>query len=154
MEKFLKNSIYINIIIINYKFVEGGICVENFLSLSSFSSLWNFINIIIVGIVVFIAINKFNYWMNVIIYAIAKGLIPIITAMIVGSFLGTELTISIGTILGLIILYCISGLIVIKLIEKVADAFDTDTIVYFIIIFGIIDSIVSWLFSFVLTILF
>ena len=128
--------------------------METFLSFSSFGSLLNSLNIIFVGIVVFIAINRFYYLTNVIIYAIAKTFIPIITSLIFGSFLGINITFGIGTIFILLILYFILGLIVIKIIEKINDYFDSDIIIYFIITFAIIDSIVTWLFSLVINLLF
>lgn len=128
--------------------------METFLSFSSFGSLLNYLNIIFVGIVVFIAINRFYYLTNVIIYAIAKTFIPIITSLIFGSFLGINITFGIGTIFILLILYFILGLIVIKIIEKINDYFDSDIIIYFIITFAIIDSIVTWLFSLVINLLF
>ena len=128
--------------------------METFLSFSSFGSLLNYLNIIFVGIVIFIAINRFYYLTNVIIYAIAKTFIPIITSLIFGSFLGINITFGIGTIFILLILYFILGLIVIKIIEKINDYFDSDIIIYFIITFAIIDSIVTWLFSLVINLLF
>ena len=128
--------------------------METFLSFSSFGSLLSYLNIIFVGIVVFLAINRFYYLMNVIIYAIAKTFIPIITSLIFGSLLGVNATLGIGTIFILLILYFILGLIVVKIIEKVTEYFDSDTIIYFIIIFAIIDSIVAWLFSLIISLLF
>lgn len=128
--------------------------METFLSFSSFGSLLSYLNIIFVGIVVFWAINRFYYLMNVIIYAIAKTFIPIITSLIFGSLLGVNATLSIGTIFILLILYFILGLIVVKIIEKVTEYFDSDTIIFFIIIFAIIDSIVAWLFSLIISLLF
>lgn len=60
--------------------------METFLSFSNFGSLLTYLNIIFIGIVVFWAINRFYYLMNVIIYAIAKTFIPIITSLIFGNF--------------------------------------------------------------------
>ena len=128
--------------------------METFLSFSSFGSLLSYLNIIFVGIVVFWAINRFYYLMNVLVYAIAKTFIPIITSLIFGSLLGVNATLGIGTIFILLILYFILGLIVVKIIEKVTEYFDSDTIIYFIIIFAIIDSIVAWLFSLIISLLF
>lgn len=128
--------------------------METFLSFSSFGSLLSYLNTIFVGIIVFWAINRFYYLMNVIIYAIAKTFIPIITSLIFGSLLGVNATLGIGTIFILLILYFILGLIVVKIIEKVTEYFDSDTIIYFIIIFAIIDSIVAWLFSLIISLLF
>lgn len=127
--------------------------METFLAFSNFDSLLSYLNIIFIGTVVFWAINRFYYLMNVIIYAIAKTFIPIITSLIFGSLLGVNATLGIGTIFILLILYFILGLIVIKVIEKVTDYFDSDTIIYFIIIFAIIDSIIAWLFSLMISLL-
>lgn len=128
--------------------------METFLSFSNFGSLLNYLNIIFIGIVIFWANNRFYYLMNVIIYAIAKTFIPIITSLIFGSLLGINITLGIGTIFLLFILYFILGLIVIKIVEKVTNYFDSDTILYFIIVFAIIDSIVTWLFSLIINLLF
>ncbi len=128
--------------------------METFLSFSNFGSLLNYLNIIFIGIVIFWANNRFYYLMNVIIYAIAKTFIPIITSLIFGSLLGINITLGIGTIFLLFILYFILGLIVIKIVEKVTNYFDSDTILYFIIVFAIIDSIVTWLFSIIINLLF
>ena len=128
--------------------------METFLSFSSFNSLLNYLNIIFIGVVVFYAVNRFYYVINVITYAIAKTFIPIITSLIFGSLLGINMTLGIGTIFILLILYFILGLMVIKIIEKVTDYFDSDTIILFIVIFAIVDSIVTWLFSFVISLLF
>lgn len=124
------------------------------LSFSSSSSLFSYLNIIFVGIVVFYAINRFYYLTSTIIYSISKTFIPIITALIFGSLLGTNFALSIGSIFISLILYFISGLIVIKIVEKIIDYFDSDTMIYFIIIFAIIDSIVTWLFSLIINLLF
>lgn len=128
--------------------------METFLSFSNFGSLLNYLNIIFIGIVIFWANYRFYYLMNVIIYAIAKTFIPIITSLIFGSLLGINITLGIGTIFLLFILYFILGLIVIKIVEKVTNYFDSDTILYFIIVFAIIDSIVTWLFSLIINLLF
>ena len=128
--------------------------METFLSFSNFGSLLNYLNIIFIGIVIFWANNHFYYLMNVTIYAIAKTFIPIITSLIFGSLLGINITLGIGTIFLLFILYFILGLIVIKIVEKVTNYFDSDTILYFIIVFAIIDSIVTWLFSLIINLLF
>lgn len=128
--------------------------METFLSFSNFGSLLNYLNIIFIGIVIFWANNRFYYLMNVIIYAIAKTFIPIITSLIFGSLLGINITLGIGTIFLLFILYFILGLIVIKIVEKVTNYFDSDTILYFIIVFAIIDSIVTWPFSIIINLLF
>lgn len=121
--------------------------MEALLSFSRFNSLLTYLNIILVGVVVFYTINKFYYIIDVIAYALAKTFIPIITSLIFGSFLGVNVSINIGTILILLILYLILGLIVIKFTEKITKYFCTDTIMYFIIVFTIIDSVASWLFS-------
>lgn len=121
--------------------------METFLSFSSFGSLLTYLNVILIGAVVFWAINRFTYIMDVIAYTLAKTFIPIITSLIFGSFLGVNSSIGIGTILTLLVLYFILGLIVIKITEKVTEYFSSDTIIYFIIVFAIIDSIASWLFS-------
>ncbi len=128
--------------------------METFLSFSNFGSLLNYLNIIFIGIVIFWANNRFYYLINVTIYAIAKTFIPIITSLIFGSLLGINITLGIGTIFLLFILYFILGLIVIKIVEKITNYFDSDTILYFIIVFAIIDSIVTWLFSLIINLLF
>lgn len=125
--------------------------METFLSLSSFSSLLNYLNVIFVGIIVYWAINRFSYIVDVIVYAIGKTFIPIITSLIFGSFLGIHASFSIGTIFILFIMYFIIGLGVIKITEKISEYFDYDTILYFIIAFGIIDLIVSVLFSLIIS---
>lgn len=117
--------------------------METFLSFSSLSSLLTFLNVILVGIVVFIAINKFTYIIEVIAYTLAKTFVPIITSLALGGILGLNVSIGIGTILILLILYFILGLIVIKLTEKITDYFSSDTILHFIIAFAFIDLIVS-----------
>lgn len=121
--------------------------LETFLSFSSLSSLLTYLNVIFIGIVVFVALNRFDYIINVTTYAIAKTFIPIITSLIFGKLLGINATINVGTVLILLILYFILGLLVVKITEKIIDYFNSDTIIYFISVFGIIDSIVSWLFS-------
>lgn len=128
--------------------------METFLAFSNFGSLLSYLNVIFIGVVVYWAINRFYYLMNVVIYAIAKTFIPIITTLIFGSLLGINTTLGIGTIFILPILYFILGLIVVKIIEKVTEYFDYDTIIYFIIIFAIIDSIITWLFSLIISLLF
>lgn len=124
--------------------------METFLSFSNFSSLLTYLNVVLVGIIVYGAVNRFYYIIDVIAYAMAKTFIPIITSLIFGSLFGINVTIGIETILILLILYFILGLIVIKITEKIIEYFNSDTIVYFIIVFAIIDSIMSWLFSLVI----
>ena len=125
--------------------------METFLSFSNFSSLFTYLNIIIVGIIVFWAINRFSYIVDVVVYALSKTFIPIITALVLGGFLGVKISFGIGAIFILLILYFILGLIVIKITEKIVEYFDSDTIIYFIISFALIDSIVTWLFSLVVS---
>lgn len=125
--------------------------METFLSFSNFSSLFTYLNIIIVGIIVFWAINRFSYIVDVVVYALSKTFIPIITALVLGGFLGVKVSFGIGAIFILLILYFILGLIVIKITEKIVEYFDSDTIIYFIISFALIDSIVTWLFSLVVS---
>ena len=122
--------------------------METFLSFSSYSSLISYLNLILVGTVVFFAMNRYYYFLNVIAYAIARTFIPMITSLFFGSIIGANVSFKFGTILVLLILNFILGLIVIKITEKVNDYFNADTIIYFIIVFGIIESIVSWLFLF------
>ena len=124
--------------------------METFLSFSNFSSLLTYLNVVLVGIIVYGAVNRFYYIIDVIAYAMAKTFIPIITSLFFGSLFGINVTIGIETILILLILYFILGLIVIKITEKIIEYFNSDTIVYFIIVFAIIDSIMSWLFSLVI----
>ena len=98
--------------------------METFLSFSSFGSLLNYLNIIFVGIIIFWAINRFSYIVDVVVYAMAKTFILIITSLIFGSLLGVHISLSMGTIFVLFIIYFIIGLVVIKIIEKVSDYFD------------------------------
>ena len=44
----------------------------------------------------------------------------------------------------------IIGLAVIAITEKVFNYFESDTIIYFIIVFGIIDLVITWLFSLII----
>ena len=124
--------------------------METFLAFSGFNSLLNYLNIIFVGIIVFWAINRFSYLVDVIAYTIGKTFIPIITSLIFGSLLGMHISFGIGSILILLIVYFIIGLAVIAITEKVFNYFDSDTIIYFIIVFVIIDLIISWLFSLII----
>ena len=109
--------------------------MEAFLFFSSFKSLLTYLNIIFVGVIIFFAINKFTYIMNVVIYSIAKTFIPMITLVTLGKLLGTSVGVGIGSILILLILYFILGLFVIKILEKIVDYFNTDTILHFIFSF-------------------
>ena len=79
--------------------------METFLSFSNFSSLFTYLNIIIVGIIVFWAINRFSYIVDVVVYALSKTFIPIITALVLGGFLGVKVSFGIGAIFILLILY-------------------------------------------------
>ena len=78
--------------------------METFLAFSSFDSLLLYLNIILIGIVVFATINKYSYIIDVIAYTLAKTFIPIITSLIFGSIIGININIGIGTILVLLIL--------------------------------------------------
>ena len=124
--------------------------METFLSFSSYSSLLSYLNLILVGAVVFFSMNRYYYFTNVIVYAIARTFIPIITSLFFGSLVGANISFGLGTILILLILFFILGLIVIKITEKVIEYFSSDTIIFFIIVFGIIELISSWLFSLVI----
>lgn len=124
--------------------------METFLAFSGFNSLLNYLNIILVGTIVFWSINRFSYLIDVISYAIGKTFIPIITSLIFGGLLGMHISFGIGTIFTLLIIYLIIGLVVIGITEKVFNYFDTDTIIYFIIVYAIIDLIISWLFSLII----
>lgn len=128
--------------------------MEVLLSFSSIGSLRTYLNAILIGIVVFVAINKFTYIIDVLAYALAKTFIPIITSLFLGMLLGTNVTFGIGTILLLLIVYFIIGLAVIKVIEKVAAYFNFDTIFPFIILFSITDFVVSWLFLLIIRLIF
>lgn len=110
-----------------------------FLSFSSFGSLHEYLNVILVEPVALGTINRFTYIMDVIAYTLAKTFISIITSLIFGSRLGVNVNIGIGMILILFVLYFILGLIVIKITEKVTKYFSSDAIIYFIIVFAIID---------------
>lgn len=123
--------------------------MATFLSFSSYSSLFSYLNLILVGAIVFFTMNRYYYLINVIVYAIARTFIPIITSLFFGSLVGANISFGLGTILILLILFFILGLIVIKITEKITEYFSSDTIIYFIIVFGIIESITSWLFSLV-----
>lgn len=123
--------------------------MATFLSFLSYSSLLSYLNLILVGAIIFFTMNKYYYLMNVIVYAIARTFIPILTSLFFGNLIGTNVSFGLGTILISLILFFILGLIVIKITEKVTEYFSSDTIIYFIIVFGIIESISSWLFSLV-----
>ena len=128
--------------------------MDTFLALSSYDSLFSYLDVILISAVVFFAVNRYYYLMNVVVYAIAKTFIPIITSLIFGGLFGIKLSLGIGTIFILLLLYFILGLAVIKVIEKVTEYFDGDTIIYFIIIFSIVDSLITWLFSLIIGLIF
>ena len=127
--------------------------METFLYFSSIGSLFTYLNVILIGAVVFWAINRFTYIIDVIVYALAKTFIPMITLLLIGSLVGVNASLGIGTIFVMLILYFILGLAVIKITEKITDYFSSDTVVYFIIVFAIIDIVVSWLFSLIIGLL-
>ena len=81
---------------------------------------------------------------------IARSVIPILTTLMFAGIIGLSLEVGFGAVLGSILIMCIPnfilGLAVIKIIEKIVDWFNSDTIIYFIVSFSIIDSILSWLF--------
>lgn len=119
------------------------------LALSSPSSLLSILNAIFIGIVIYWATNRFTYIMNVIVYAVARSIIPILTTLIFAGMIGLSIEVGMGAILGSMLIMCIPnfilGLAVIKIIEKIVDWFSSDTIIYFIVSFTIIDSILSGL---------
>lgn len=123
--------------------------MTSFLYSSNYNSLLSYLNLILVGAIVFFSMNRYRYLINVIVYAIARTFISILTSSFFGSLAGANVSFGLGTILISLILFFILGLLVIKITEKITDYFDADTIIYFIIIFGIIESISSWLFSLV-----
>ena len=128
--------------------------METLMSFSSFSSLLNFLNIILIGVVVFFTMNKYVYIIDVVSYALAKTFIPIITNLMFSSIFNSSVSITIGTIFIMLILNFLLGLIVIKLVEKVGSNFSYDAIISFIIIFAIVDAVVLWAFSFIINLLF
>ena len=120
------------------------------LALSSPNTLLAILNAIFIGIVVYVAINRFTYIINVVVYAIARSIIPIVTSLIFAGIIGLSLSVGMGavilSILILLIPNFIIGLLVIKIIEKIADWFTSDTIIWFLVCFVIVDSIISWIF--------
>ena len=126
--------------------------METFLQFSNFNSLLNYLNVVLIGAVVFYTTNKYNYIIDVIAYALAKTIIPMITYLIFGSLIGAKLQVSVGTVFILFLVYFIIGLLIIRIMEKIVDAFNSDTIVNFIFIFGIIDTVVFWLISLLINI--
>lgn len=125
--------------------------METALTFSSPTALLAMLNAILIGVIVYWSTNKFTYIINVIIYAVARSVIPIITTLMFGGILGTSIEVSLGVILKsifiLLILYFILGLLVIKITEKIIEYFNSDNIVYFVIFLFIIESIISWLFE-------
>lgn len=79
--------------------------MTTFLYFLSYNSLVSLLNLILVGLVVFFAMNQFRYMINVALYAIAKTFIPIITALLIGSLISTNISFSLGGILILLIFY-------------------------------------------------
>jgi|GEM_PF-3314264 len=128
------------------------------LALSSPNFLLGILSTIFIGIIIYISVDRFTYVINVITYAIAKSVIPIITTLIFAGMVGLHIEASMGAILGsmllLLIPYSILGLLVIKVVEKIADWFTSDTIIYFIIIFSIVESIISLIFIALLRLIF
>lgn len=120
------------------------------LSLSSPNTLMAMLNAILIGVVIYWATNRFVYIMNVAIYAIARSVIPIITTLVFAGMLGISVEVSMGSVILSMLIMCIPyfiiGLAVIKITEKIVEWFNSDTIIYFIASFAIIDSIISWLF--------
>ena len=124
--------------------------MTTFLYFLSYNSLVSLLNLILVGLVVFFAMNRFRYMINVALYAVAKTFIPIITALLIGCLIGTNVSFSLSGILILLITYFLLGLPVIKITEKIIRYFSFDTIFHFLAVFAITESIISWLFSLVL----
>lgn len=124
--------------------------MTTFLYFLSYNSLVSLLNLILVGLVVFFAMNRFRYMINVALYAVAKTFIPIITALLIGCLIGTNVSFSLSGILILLITYFLLGLPVIKITEKIIRYFSFDTILHFLAVFAITESIISWLFSLVL----
>ena len=120
--------------------------MELFLSFCRFGTLLNFLNVIFIGLIVFAVTNRYTYIVDVIAYAISKTIIPILTALFVKGIINIHVyNVTFGSVLISLILNFFIGLIVIKIIEKIVDSFDSDTMVGFIIVFGIVDMIISWL---------
>lgn len=132
--------------------------MDTALALSRPNSLLGILNVIFIGIVIYIATNRFTYIINVMVYAIAKSVIPILITLIFARMIGLSIEIGIGAILGSMLILCIPyfiiGLLVIKVIEKITDWFSSDTIIWFIVSFAVVDSIISWIFVAFLSLLF
>lgn len=118
--------------------------MEILLELASPSSLITYLNCILVGVVIFFSIDKFSRIVEAGIYAVAETLIPIITRMFLGSILGINAAVGLGNIFVSLIIYFIIGLLVMKITKKITSYFNSDTILYFIIAFSIIDFLVIW----------
>ena len=118
--------------------------MEILLELASPSSLITYLNCILVGVVIFFSIDKFSRIVEAGIYAVAETLIPIITRMFLGSILGINAAVGFGNIFVSLIIYFIIGLLVMKITKKITSYFNSDTILYFIIAFSIIDFLVIW----------
>lgn len=96
---------------------------------------------IIMGIIIYIITDKFNYITNVIIYAVATTLLVIFTAS----------GVTFGGIILQLILNGILGLIVIGIAQSIRDGFEYDTIIGYIIVVGITHALatalVGWIVS-------
>lgn len=117
--------------------------METLLSFASFGFLRTFLNIILIGVVIYFVANKYSYIVNVVAYAIAETFIPRIIDLFLSGFTGASVSFSFGTILVSLILFFLLGLLVIKITQKITDHFSSDTIFYFIIAFGIVDFLVT-----------
>ncbi len=127
--------------------------METLLSISSFNSLLSYVNVILVGIIISTTINRFKYKINVVVYAISKTIIPILTSWMFESIITANISFDFRIIIMSLIFYFILGTVVIKITNKVSDCFNSDTVGYFIISFAIIDIIVSKIVAFVLVLL-
>lgn len=113
-----------------------------FLEFASPSTLINILNRILVGAVMFYSIDKFSHIVEAAIYAVAETIIPMITRIFLRSILGLSVAVGLGDILLSLIVFLFIGLLVMKITRKITNYFNSDTILYFIIAFSIIDFLV------------
>lgn len=120
------------------------------MGISSPDSLIALLNTIFIGVMIYWSVNRFIYIISVIVYAIARSVIPILTKLMYAGMIGLSIEVGIGTVILNMIIMCIPnfilGLAVIKITEKIVDWFSSDTITYFIASFSVIESILSWFF--------
>ena len=100
-----------------------------FLSTMSLGGLVFILYSIVIGVILYVITDKYNYMTNVVIYAIVRTILPIIL-MSPKNF---------GTIMLLLLTYAISGLVVVAVGQKIRENFDYDTILYYIFIVAVIE---------------